>query len=248
MELSVVIIARPKEEHLEKVLKSVAWVEEKIVVVDSQNEIECETVRQCQEIGAKTFFRKLDDFASQKNFAIAKAKNQWVLSLDSDEIVTDDLRREIEEVLSSPKFWGYWVSRKNLIGGKWLKHGELFPDYSLRLFRKDKGKFVGKIHERVVLEGETTKFKEPLIHYTYKDLKDYYEKVKKYSEKEALMEFESGARASLFSFLKIPFRFFKLYCLKLGFLDGVYGLASAYLLTYYSWSKLAKIKSLEKAR
>jgi glycosyltransferase involved in cell wall biosynthesis len=246
MDLSVVIISRSKEDKLEEVFESIAWVPEIVLLIDSSTEIDCDSAKIAAKYEARIFFRKLDNYSNQKNFAISQAKNNWILSLDSDEVVGSGLKEEIERVLSRSEYSGYFLPRKNLIGEKWLKNGGLFPDYTLRLFQKNKGKFFGEVHEKVNLEGRVGYLTSPLKHYTYRDLSDYRQKVRFYSEKEAMMDFDKGLRISLLDYAKIPLKFIKIFIFKLGFLDGYYGLMSAWLLAYYSWLKLDKMKNLGK--
>ncbi|OGY22863.1 MAG: hypothetical protein A2172_02895 [Candidatus Woykebacteria bacterium RBG_13_40_15] len=243
--LSVVILTREKERYLEQVLASLSFADEIILVVDSVR-----SGSRSEKIGrkykAKTFLHKFKNYEEQKNFGIEKSSSDWILNLDSDEIVPPELGEEMETVIKSKNYNGYMMPSKNFIGNRWVRFGGLYPDYHIRLFKKTKGEFFGSVHESVKLEGNFSYLKNPVIHYTYASLSDYWAKVKKYSTLEAERDFRDGKKIPWFLYFKIPLRFTKLYFIQLGFLDGFYGFASAAFLSYYLYLKFAKIKSLEK--
>ncbi|HSR10293.1 MAG TPA: glycosyltransferase family 2 protein, partial [Thermodesulfobacteriota bacterium] len=137
--ISVAIITRNEERNIRDCLESVRWADE-IVVVDNGSTDSTEAI--CREYGARFFTEEWKGYSAQKNSAIDKTRNEWVLSLDADERVTPELRREIEETLDVPEpAEGYFVARKNFFSGRWIRRCGWYPDLNLRLFLKDKGRF-----------------------------------------------------------------------------------------------------------
>ncbi|MEM5871812.1 MAG: glycosyltransferase family 2 protein [Candidatus Aenigmatarchaeota archaeon] len=181
--LSVVIITLNEEKHIRECLESVKFADE-IIIVDSFSKDK--TINIAKKFGCKIYKRKFDGFGQLKNYGIEKAKNLWILNIDADERVTNELREEIENVLKNPKHDGYYIPRKSFIGKKWIKYAGQWPDYQLRLFRKDKGKFEEKIvHERVIVNGKVSYLRNPLIHYNYENWHHYFVKSNIYSTREA---------------------------------------------------------------
>jgi glycosyltransferase involved in cell wall biosynthesis len=222
--ISAVIITKNEEKIIAKCLGSLKWVNE-IIVIDCGSEDN--TVEIAKQYGAKVYFNEWQGYAKQKNFGIAKAKNDWILSLDADEIMTDEL---IDEIKSLPDSGtgksGFFIARKNMYYGKWLRYGKVYPDKQLRLFNKHAGNFGDvEIHECVNIKGATDILKNPMIHYTKDSIKEHIECVNKYSTLHADMLLKKGYYPTGRSiFLKPFFHFLKRYFLKLGFLDGYHGL------------------------
>ena len=151
-QLSVTIIAWNEEERLRACLESVGWADE-IVVVDAESTDK--TVQVAREFTDKIWVRPWPGFAAQKNFALDQATGAWVLSLDADERVTPELRERIGRIVRAHgPADGYSIPRKNIFWGAWVRHGGLYPDYQLRLFRRAAGRFVDSaVHESVVVAG-----------------------------------------------------------------------------------------------
>ena len=184
MKLSVTIITLNAEKHLEECLKGIEWVDE-IILVD------CFSTDRTKDIAkgfknCKILEKRFEGFGDQKNYAASKTTNQWIFNVDADEIVTADLRREIEKALEIPKFDGYYIPRKSFLGKRWMKGAGQWPDYQLRIYDKSKGKFEDKlVHERVVVSGSTTKLKNHFIHYNYESWQNFMAKRNLYTTKEA---------------------------------------------------------------
>lgn len=220
------------------------WADE-IIVVDSGSTDD--TVKIARRFGAKVYKRKWDGYAKQKNFAISKAKNEWVLSLDADEIVTHELADEIKAVPDNGAGKnGFFVSRQNMYYGKWLRFGGIYPDRQLRLFRKKAGKYDDvEIHECVVISGDTGNFKNPLIHYTKDTIHEHIDFVNKYTELEAARLFKNGHVPTGYSALIKPKLYFlKHYIFKLGFLDGWQGFVYHMISSMYVF--MTEVKVMEK--
>lgn len=184
MKLSVVVITLNEEKHIEDCLENVKFADD-IVVIDSYSKdrtIEIakkytDNIHQVDRIGTGKI----------KNIGVEKAKNEWILNLDADERIPENLRREIGIILQNPHFDGYYIPRKSFLGKKWIKHAGQWPDYQLRLFKKSKGKFQGKfVHERVILDGKTSRLKNHMIHYNHDSWHHRYRQENWYSTREAL--------------------------------------------------------------
>jgi len=233
MKITVVIIAKNEEMMIGDCIKSVSFADEIIVVDDYSYDM---TVKIAKKMEAKVYKRKLDGFATQKNFGIGKAKNKWVLILDADERLTNELAIEIKS-LELNKYVAYDMPFRNYVGKKWLKHGGLYPDRHIRLFDKSKcGYGKREIHEELVVNGKVGHLKNDIIHHTYKNFSEYLSKVKKYS----MLEAENDKNKPT---ILAPYKVFISKLIKdKGILDGTYGIGSAYLLGYYQFLKRKHMK------
>ena len=247
LSLSIVIITLNEEANLARTLQSVAWADE-IVIVDSGSTDRTREI--AASFHASFYVEPWKGFAAQKNSALAKAKGDWVLSLDADEEVEPALADEIRTILTAtPSVAGYWIPRKNFFLGRWIRHGGFYPDPKLRLFRRGASQFEDRlVHEDIRLQGTTAKLRNHLLHHAYPTLEDYLEHMNRYSSLGAEMAVARGPRG--FSFVDIVMRprltFFYNYILRGGFLDGREGLLlHLYHAEYVSW-KYAK--AWEKSR
>lgn len=173
-------------------------------------------------------------------------KSSWTLSLDADERVSEELKTEIEEVLSGDDaaITGYWIPRKNFIFGKWIQHSLWWPDNQLRLFKTGKGKFSRKsVHEPITVEGETKILSAALIHQNYTSIAQYLYKMDAiYTENEASKLFESGKKVTWVDALRFPANdFLKTFFLQKGYKDGMHGLVLSMLQAFYSFLVFAKV-------
>lgn len=239
--LSVAIITNNEEEEIKDCLECVKWADE-IVVVDSYSTDN--TLGICRQYTDKVFQNEWSGFSNQKNYAVDLTKNPWVLILDADERVSEGLRKEIKEILDKdPEVDGYFIPRKSYFLGRWIRYGGWYPDYSIRLFRKDKGRFEQReVHESVRINGKAGRLRNPLEHYTYRSLSEYLQRMDRYSTLAAREMARRGRRAGPVNILFRPFfTFFRMYILQLGFRDGIYGLLLSILYSYYTLSKYAKL-------
>jgi len=239
--VSVAIITKDEEQNIEDALKSVADARE-IVVVDAFSGDR--TVEICRKYTGKVFQQEWKGFARQKQTAVDHAAGPWVLVLDADERVTPDLRAEILETISGTDCDGFYIPRENYFIGKRIKHGGWWPDYTLRLFRKDRGHFeIREVHEKIVVEGKTGHLKNPLKHLTYRSISEFIRRNDGYSSLAARELMKDSGKAGIFSLTVKPLStFLKMYLLRLGFLDGRYGLILAVLYSYYTFLKYAKTR------
>ncbi|PMP70323.1 MAG: glycosyltransferase family 2 protein [Thermodesulfovibrio aggregans] len=238
--VSVAIITKNEEKNIRDALESVKDFEE-IVVIDSFSEDT--TVQICSEYTGKIFQCQWQGFARQKQLAIDKTTLPWVLVLDADERVTEALKKEIRYKINEDKD-GYFIPRKNFFLGKWIKHSGWWPDYTLRLFKKSKGKMQKRqVHEKILVEGKVGHLKEPLLHYTYHSIDDFIRKMKSYAclAAEEIVKNNPSQYKIIFRMIFSPlFTFFKMYILRAGFLDGLRGFILAVLYSFYSFLKYAE--------
>jgi len=252
--LSVAIVTLNEEENLARTLASVAWADE-IIVVDSGSTDR--TVEVARSFKAKIFERTWPGFAEQKNFALAQCTGEWILSLDADEELSPELQQQIRQTVSAkPTVGAYYLKRRNLFLGRWIKHGGFYPDSKLRLFRRNLSvppRFESRpVHETIAFSGSTATLDFDLIHHAYPTLSSYIEHMDRYSSLGAqhLVE-QSRTSASVFSFFAsiviFPILGFKWnYLFRLGFLDGREGLLlNLYHAVYASW-KYAKAWELSR--
>jgi glycosyltransferase involved in cell wall biosynthesis len=245
MSISVCIITRNEEANLSRTLASVRWANEIIVVDSGSTDRTCEIAR---GFGAKVYVEEWKGFAAQKNSALNKATGDWILALDADEEVTEELAQAIQRITRTPEAKnGYQIARRNLFLGRWMKHGGFYPDRKLRLWRRGAGSFEDRpVHETAKVNGTIGTLEGDLIHHAYPTLENYIEHMNRYSSLGANLAIKSGkSSAGFFSFVenvlvRPQFTFLYNYFIRLGFLDGREGLLlHFYHHTYVSW-KYAK--------
>jgi len=244
--LSVVLITQNEEANLPGTLESLMPLvrdgKGEIIVVDSGSTDR--TLEIARSYGAKVFSEAWKGFAGQKNSAIEKATGAWVLQLDADEPLEPELASEIESALAGDSpLQGFWIPRKNLFLGRWIRHGGFYPDPKLRLIRRGAGKFEEYgAHPTIKISGPTRHLRHALIHNAYPTLRGYIDHMNSYSSSGAQLAVAKGHRS--FNPLDIVVRplltFVYNYFLRLGFLDGKEGfLLHLYHSVYVSW-KYAK--------
>jgi glycosyltransferase involved in cell wall biosynthesis len=241
LRLSVVVVTRNEEERLRACLEAVVWADE-IVVVDAESEDK--TVAIAQEFTDRVVVRPWPGYAAQKNTALDLATGDWVLSLDADEVVSPELRAEIARVLASDgPADGYAVPRRNIFCGRWVRHGGLYPDRQLRLFRRGRGRFEARaVHESVRVDGRVEAVAGHLEHRSYRDVSDFLLRADRYSTLAAEEAVAQGQRAGVSALVLRPLgRFLAMYVVQGGFLDGWRGFLLATLYAYYVLIRSAKI-------
>ena len=245
--LSVVVVTLNEEERLRACLESAAWADE-VIVVDALSQDK--TVQIAREFTDRVIVRAWPGYAAQKNFAIGEASGDWILSLDADETVPPELRGEILRVLAEGRpHVGYRIPRRNIFWGKWIRHGGLWPDWQLRLFRRGQGRFVERaVHESVEVGGSVGRLEGPLIHRSYRDVSDFLARADRYSTLAAEEWLRSGRRARTSDMVLRPLgRFLSMYVLQRGFLDGARGFLLASLYAYYVHIRSVKAWERQKA-
>jgi glycosyltransferase involved in cell wall biosynthesis len=243
---SAVLITRNAAAVLDDCLASVAFADE-IVVVDSASSDD--TVKIAERRGARVVQKEWLGFGLQKQFAVDQAKHDWVLCMDADERLSPALAEQIREALAAPASPVYRMARRNRFLGRWLAHGEGYPDWSPRLFNRLSARWSDDlVHEKVLYAVTPGTLSGDLMHDSRDDLSTYLDRQNRYTTLAARQAFEKGASASVFHLLLSPVvRFFKFYVLRLGFLDGVPGLVHISIGCINSYMKYAKLIELRRA-
>ena len=230
LSLSVVIIAKNAERHLPRCLGSVKDIASEIIVV--HNDCTDDTVKIAEEFGAKTVEQEWLGFRDQKNVGLNHATQAWILSLDSDEELSSDIRQSIVQFIekNDPQFNGAYFPRKVWFMGRWITHGTWYPDYSLRLLRQGCGRWTGEvIHEKLEVDGTVKKLKGDLLHYPFQDMKDQLTKMAGYSDLYLELYLKKGRKWSAAgTFIRSIWFFIRAYFFRLGILDGYPGLYIAW--------------------
>lgn len=242
--LSAVIITLNAASQLKDCLKSVAFCDE-IVVVDSGSTDGTQAV--AEKYGARVVTSEWRGFGPQKQFAIEQAAYDWVLCIDADERVTGELRTSIESALAAPGSRAYRFPRCNRFMGRYLRHGEGYPDWSLRLFDRRHGRWSeDPVHERVIADGAVGTLAGDLMHDSAETLDSYLAKQNRYTTLAAKEALARGKTANAAHVVLSPLlRFLKFYILRRGFLDGVPGLVHILIGCGNSFAKYAKIISFQ---
>lgn len=230
--ISVVMIVRNEAARIATALASVRWAGE-LVVVDAES---TDATREIAlGLNARVVTRPWTDFADQRNAALREATGNWILSLDADETVSPNLAAEIAAVVSSSTpFRGFLIPFRNFLGSRWMRFGGLYPDYHLRLFRREGATFEGIVHEQARVPGPIGHLRHPIEHRTYADRADLLRKVRRYAPVEGEMRAARGAILPAL-LLRVPYRFVRTLVFQAGWRDGRDGWAHAWALTLYAW-------------
>lgn len=243
--LSVAVITLNEEANIVPCLESASWADE-IVVLDSGSTDR--TVELARQFTDRVFSVPWQGFGKTKNLAVFEARRPWVFVLDADERITPPLRREIEAVVQADgPVNGYRVPRRNHFCGRFIKYLGWYPDYSIRLFRKAKGRFAEReVHESVEVEGPVGTLQHPMLHYTYNSISDFVLRMDRYSTLAARELLQRGKKPVPGELVWRPLlTFLKLYLLQRGFLAGRDGYTLAFLYSTYNFLKYYKFRELK---
>ncbi|MBI4661669.1 MAG: glycosyltransferase family 2 protein [Verrucomicrobia bacterium] len=250
MKISFCLITLNEEENLPRCLKSCAETADEIVIVD------CGSTDATREIaagfGARWLVHEWPGYVAQKNRALALAQHEWVFSIDADEELSPALRSELAKLKATapaPEVGGFSVSRCVFYEGRWIRHGDWYPDRLLRLARRNRGvEFVGgKVHERMEVGGTVKHLSGDLHHYSFKDAADHWRRCQKYAQLWAESQWEAGRTAgSLSPYLHATLRWCRGYLLKRGFLDGRQGWLIARLISREVFLKYSHLLELQR--
>ncbi len=241
-EISCVIITKNEEANLEKTLKSITWCDE-ILIIDSGSTDR--TIEIAQLFGAKIIYNKFESFGKQKRFAVANATHNWILSIDADEVISEELKKELLNLKNNDNLYdSYYISSTNVFLGAKPKFGRESNVLKIKFFNKLKCNFnESEVHEKVMTNSKSGKLKGKIIHYSYKSLNYYFEKFNLYTENAANeMYYNKKRRPLILNFILIPFYFINIYLLKLNFLNGVEGLIWSTFSTFYTFVKYCKLE------
>jgi len=244
--LSAVLITRNAADQLAECLASVAFCDE-IVVVDSASEDA--TAEIARRHGARVIQSVWRGFGPQKQFAVDQARHDWVLCIDADERVSERLRASILDALPAPDARAYRFARCNRFMGRYLRHGEGYPDWSLRLFDRRHARWSDDpVHEKVLVDGSAGTLQGDLLHESAESLEAYLAKQNRYSSLAAEEALACGERATAAHLLLSPLlRFVKFYFIRLGLLDGLPGLVHILAGCAASFAKYAKMLDFQRS-
>jgi len=241
--ISVCVIAYDEEHELERCLDGVRFADERVVVVDAKSVDGTEKV--ARERADRVEVRPYAGDIEQKSHCVDLARHDWVLIVDPDEVVPPALARELVEAIGSagPDVAGIEIDRLTWHLGRWIRHGDFHPDWTLRAFRRSRARFAGRNpHGRVEVSGRVIRVATPLEHYSYRDLADQIDRIQRFSEAAAIALDEAGRRARVRDLvLRPPARFVRAYLLRGGFRDGMPGLVIAVATAFHVFLKYAKL-------
>jgi len=242
--LSAVVIACDEERRLRACLESLAFADE-ILVVDSGSSDG--TVALAESLGAQVVQQEWLGYGRQKQFAVEAAAYDWVLCLDADEWVSNTLRRSIETALAGPTHKAYRMRRCNRFMGRWLRHGEGYPDWTVRLFHRAHARWSNDpVHEKVLTRGTVGELDGDLMHESEESLEQYLAKQNRYTTLQSEALYRAGRTAGVGRMVTSPvLRFAKFYLFRRGFLDGVPGLVHIAIGCFNSFAKYAKLMELQ---
>lgn len=252
--ISVVIIAKNEEKRIVNAVKAVVtWADEVIVVDDESTD---RTRKLAESSGARVLVKKMENEGRHRNWAISQARNEWVLSLDCDEELMPELKKEIAAAISSSDYSGFSIPFKNYIGDYWIKWGGYYPARKLRLFKKNCFSYKEEsVHPPGILRGKSGKLNGDIVHLNYKDWTDHVRK----SNNQATLEAEKWHELSqinpkkanykmntIHAFWRLFDRFVRMFFRKKGYRDGFTGFMLAYLSAFYQILSYAKYRELKK--
>jgi glycosyltransferase involved in cell wall biosynthesis len=244
--VSAIVVCYNEEDNIGRCLESLVWCDE-IVVVDSFSTDR--TVEICGRYTDRIIQREWAGYRDQKAFAHSQATKDWVLLVDSDELVTPKLRDEIKEALVAhgEGFAGFSLPRVVFYLRRWWWRGGWYPDYDVRLFRRDRATWGGSDpHEKILVDGKVRRLRNPLHHFSYRDIEDHVQRINRFTSISSRELANEQKRWRLGDALLRPaFRFFRSYVLKRGFLEGFAGFYVAVTAAVYVFLKYAKLWELE---
>ncbi|MFM7014862.1 MAG: glycosyltransferase family 2 protein [Bacteroidota bacterium] len=245
MKISVAIITFNEENNIARCLKSVRLLADEIVVVDSLSTDK--TIEIAQANGARIVSQKFLGYIEQKNFAIDQCSNDWVLSLDADECLSDLLLENLIQIKKKPASAdAYRMSRMTSYCGQWIKHGGWYPDKKVRLINKHQARWGGiNPHDQLIVNGTTAEVKGDILHYSYHSIQGHQAQAEKFSSITADHLFSLGKKTSLIRiYVKPVVRFIRDFFFKAGFLDGKYGFVIARISAHAVFLREKKLKAL----
>ena len=245
MSISAIILTKNEEKNIVDCIDSLKWCDEIILVNDNSED---RTIELAEKAGANVFKRLLNnDFSGQRNYGLLKTNNDWALFIDADERVSEALATEIigslrQDLAASDSFDGFNIKRTDYMWEKELKHGETGNIKLLRLAKKGKGKWRGKVHERWEINGKIGELKNPIMHYPHQTIKEFLKEINFYTDLRAEELYARRIKSNWFSIIFYPkAKFFQNYFIKLGFLDGVEGFILAMLMSFHSFLVRGKL-------
>lgn len=245
--ISVTIITKNESHNIERCLNSLSWADE-IIVVDSGSTDN--TLEICKKFNCKTYSIEWMGFGKTKQFCVDKASNDWIFSIDADEVVSEDLKKAINNIDYDDSIYGYYIKRKSFYLGRLINFSGWRNDYPLRLFNRKFGRFtLDIVHEQVIVEGKTKRINQFMFHHTYPDISSHLQKIDHYSRLGAEKQFARGKKSGIIKpLLRGFFKFLRTYFIKLGFLDGKEGFILACISSFGVSMKYYKLWELNRKK
>ena len=248
--LSVTVIAFNEEHNIARCLQSVKGLADEIVVVDSHSTDKTRDL--AESFGAKVIIRPFPGHIEQKNFAVDQTHYDWVLSLDADEALSEELKKSILKIKKGPKYQGYFFNRLTNYAGFWVKHCGWYPDKKLRLFNKNFARWGGmNPHDIIKMEPKSQKgfLSGDLLHFSYDSISDHVGQTNKFTTIAAKAAYQKGVRSSNFKIVtRPPLKFLRDFFWKKGFLDGSYGFIICLINSLSALLKYSKLKDLQEGK
>ncbi len=250
MRLVAIILAHNEAEHIQDCIASLLWTDEVVVFESGSTD---DTVALAKAAGATVITHPFEHFAAQRNAALQAVDADWVLFVDADERVTPELAKEIQSTLQNPSYMGYNIPRHNYIFGKLTRHTGWYPDYQLRLLKRDSAHYDPniRVHEVVILADNASAgyLQNPLIHYNYRDLAQFIRKQRYYAKLDAEIWYHQGIRPKPRNFILQPLRAFKRrFITWQGYKDGWHGFRLSVLMAWNEWDKYWQLWKLTRQR
>lgn len=248
--ISTVIVTYNSEQVLEDCLKSVEKESDQIVILDLGSVDKTVEIAKKYKAEIKTH-EKVEYVEKVRDYAISKADGDWILILDPDERMTEDLWIKLKQVVAEDKYQAVNIPRMNIFFGKWIAHTNWWPDIQVRFFKKGTVSWEDKIHSFPKVRGDIfeipSKEELAIVHFGYKTIEEFLERQNRYSEIEAKNLFDQKIKFSWFYFFWRPIREFLVrYVKHMGFLDGFYGFSLTFLMMVYQLQVMVKLRELEK--
>ncbi len=247
-EITVIILTLNEARHIRECIRAARRVADTVIISDSFSTDGTPEI--AREEGALVHERAFDNYANQRNAALALVTTPWVLFVDADERVTPELAAEIHQAIQQEEYAGWWIPRFNYIVGRLIRGGGWYPDYQLRLMRTEQAHYdpTREVHEVVQLQGKAGYLREHLIHYNYDSWAQFHAKQKRYAQLEARVLHKQGIRPRPYTYLTMPVReFWRRYVTLRGYRDGYYGLKLALLMAWYTFVTYRHLGRLQRA-
>jgi glycosyltransferase involved in cell wall biosynthesis len=246
--LSAVIITHNEARNIKRCIASLLNVADEIVVVDSYSTDATPSI--CKGLGVQFHQREWKGYSKQKNYGNGLASNDWILSIDADEALSEKLKKAIQQEKENGTGYNYSFSRLTNYCGKWIHYCGWYPDTKVRMFNRTESDWKGDVHEKLTIEKNSVKKLEgDLLHYSYNSVSDHVVRTDKYSTLGAQQLFDEGKRFSIFKMVFNPWlKFNKMYFFQLGFLDGIAGLTICLITAHATYLKYIKLRYIQKSK
>lgn len=243
-QLSVVIITYNEEKNIGRCLESIQGIADDIIVLDSFSTDNTEII--CKKFNVNFIQRRWEGYSDSKNYANSQAKYDWILSLDADEALSEELKKSILEIKKQDVQKTFSFNRLTNYCGKWIRHCGWYPDVKVRIFDRNTTQWEGMIHEKLnVPENSAQHLKGDLLHYSYYKIEEHYRQSDKFSTLSAENLYAKGKNASVLKMIFSPaVKFVQHYFLKLGFLDGNAGYTVCKIMASTTFRKYSKLRAL----